>query len=134
MADTAIVTSNAIDELHERYLAARQTLHESQKKFAALIAGYRDMPAALNTRLDCIEVTGAGMLAVNPPPAGPPWAQPATPAPRQVITRQEWPAIDDYIEAFSDLRRKLDEAERLYKSLPELDRQLGSKFRSPLEP
>ena len=134
MADTATVTSNAIDELHERYLAARQTLHESQKKFATLIAGYQDMPAALHTRLDCIEVTGAGTLTVNPPPAGPPWAQPATTPPRQIITRKEWPAIDGYIEALSDLRRKLDEAERLYKSLPELDRQLGSKYRSPLEP
>jgi hypothetical protein len=132
MADTATVTST--DQLHERYLAAREAFRESQRKFATLVAGYKDMPAALNTRLDCIEAAGEGMLAVNPPPAGPPWAQPATPPPKQIITRQEWAAIDGYIEALSDLRSKLEEAERLYKSLPEIDRQLGSKYRSPLEP
>ncbi len=134
MAETETVAGNVLDEMHEKYLAARQAFKETQKKFAALVAGYKDIPAALNTRLDYIEVVGPGTVAVNPPPAGPPWAQPETPPPKLIVTRNEWPAIDGYIEALNDMRRKLGEAERLFKSLPELDRQLGSKYRSPLEP
>ncbi|MGO9060745.1 MAG: hypothetical protein ACLQU2_25685 [Candidatus Binataceae bacterium] len=134
MAETESVAGSALDELHEKYLAARHAFKETQRKFAALVAGYKDIPAALNTKLDYIEVAGPGTVAVNPPPAGPPWAQSATPPPKQIVTRKEWPAIDGYIEALNDTRRKLGEAERLYNSLPELDRQLGSKYRSPLEP
>ena len=57
-----------------------------------------------------------------------------TPPPRQIVTDKEWVRIDEYIQALSDLRRKQEEAERLYHSLPELDRQLGSQYRGPLEP
>ena len=134
MADIETVVDSSVDELRERYVAARRNYKEAEKKFGELIAGYTDMPAALKTKLSYIEVAGQGSVAVNPPPAGPPWAQPATSPTKQVITRKEWPRIDEYIEAFGDLRRKQVEAERLYSSLPELDRQLGSKYRSPLEP
>jgi hypothetical protein len=134
MAETETVTGISVDELRERYVAARRTYKEAEKKFGELIAGYTDMPAALKTKLSYIELAGQGSVAVNPPPAGPPWAQPATPPAKQVISRKEWPRIDEYIDALGDLRRKQVEAERLYNSLPELDRQLGSKYRSPLEP
>jgi hypothetical protein len=126
--------NQALDQLHEQYMAARAALKEAERRFTAVTAGLNDMPAALNTRRDCIELTGSGVLTVNPPPAGPPWAQPATPPSKQVITRKEFARIDTYIEAFADLKRKQEQAERLYNSLPELDRQLGSKYRSPLEP
>jgi len=134
MAETQSVTDSSLEGLRARYLAARQAFKESQKTFAALVAGYRDMPAALNTKLDYIEAAGPGTVAINPPPAGPPWAQPATPPPRQVITGKEWPAIEEYIKALGELRRLQEEAQRLYAALPELDRQLGSQYRSPLEP
>ncbi len=134
MAETQSVMDRSVEELRARYLAARQAFKESQKKFAALVAGYKDMPAALNTRLDSIEIAGPATVAINPPPAGPPWAQPATPPPKQIITGKEWPAIEGYIKALSELRHLQDEAQRLYAALPELDRQLGSQYRSPLEP
>lgn len=134
MANTETVAGGSLEELHERYVAARQAYKDAERRFGELIAGYTDMPEALKTKLSYVELAGPGTVAVNPPPAGPPWAQPATPPARQVITRKEWARIDGYIEALSDLRRKLEEAERLYSSLPELDRQLGSKYRSPLEP
>jgi hypothetical protein len=127
-------TQSSLDQLHKDYLAARKAYKEAEQKFNALVASLKDMPAALNTRRDCIEVAGPDTLAVNPPPAGPPWAQPATPPPKQIITRKDFARIGEYIAAFSDLKRKLEEAERLYAALPELDRQLGSQYRSPLEP
>ncbi|GEM_PF-6538578 len=123
-----------MDELHERYVAARKAYKEAERKFNAMVAAFNDIPVELKTRLDYIEVTGTGTVTVNPPPAGPPWAQPATPPEKHIITRKQWARIDEYIEALTDLKRKLDEAQRLYASLPELDRQLGSKYRSPLEP
>jgi hypothetical protein len=126
--------SNGIEQLHESYLAARRAYKDAERKFSAMVAGFKDIPPELKTRLDYIEVTAAGLIAVNPPPAGPPWAQPATPPEKHIITRKQWAAIDEYIGGFSDLKRKLEEAQRLYASLPELDRQLGSKYRSPLEP
>lgn len=134
MAETQSVTDNSLQELRARYLAARQAFKESQKKFVALVAGYKDMPAALNTKLDYIEVAGPDTIAISPPPAGPPWAQPATPPPKQIITGKEWPALEGYIKAVSELRHLQDEAQRRYAALPELDRQLGSQYRSPLEP
>ncbi|MGO9059622.1 MAG: hypothetical protein ACLQU2_19910 [Candidatus Binataceae bacterium] len=134
MAETETVPGISVDELRERYVAARRTYKEAEKKFGELIAGYTDMPEALKTKLSYVELAGQGSVAVNPPPSGPPWAQPATPPAKQIISRKEWPRIDEYIEALGDLRRKQVEAERLYNSLPELDRQLGSKYRSPLEP
>ena len=126
--------NQALDQLHEQYLSARATFKEAERTFTALIGTLKDVPAALNTRRDCIELTSPGVLTVNPPPAGPPWAQPATPPAKQVITRKEFVQIDAYSEALSQLKRKLEAAERLYNALPELDRQLGSKYRSPLEP
>jgi hypothetical protein len=134
MAETQSVMGSSLEELRAKYLAARQAFKEGQKKFAALVAGYPNMPAALNTKLDYIEVAGPGTLAVNPPPAGPPWAQPATPPLKQIITGKESPAVEGYIEALSELRRLQEEAQRLYAALPELDRQLGSQYRGPLEP
>jgi len=124
----------SLDQLHADYTAARKAYKEAEQKFNALVATFKDMPTALNTRRDCIEVAGPATLAVNPPPSGPPWAQPATPPPKQIITRKEFARIDEYIAGLSDLKRKLDAAERLYAALPELDRQLGSQYRSPLEP
>jgi len=134
MANTQTVAEISLDELRERYVAARRAFKESEKKFGELIAGYTDMPAVLKTKLSYVELVGDGTVAVNPPPAGPPWAQPATPPPRRIVTRKEWARIDAYVEALGDLRRKQEQAERLYNSLPELDRQLGSQYRSPLEP
>jgi hypothetical protein len=127
--------NQSLDQLHADYLAARKAYKEAEQKFNALVASLKgEMPAALNTRRDCIEVAGPDTLAVNPPPAGPPWAQPATPPPKQIITRKEFARIGEYVAAFSELKRKLEEAERLYAALPELDRQLGSQYRGPLEP
>ncbi len=123
-----------LEQLHADYMAARKAYKEAEHRFSDLVASLKDMPAALNTRRDCIEVTGDGTLAVNPPPSGPPWAQPATPPQKQIITRKEFARIDEYIAAFSEMHRKLEQAERLYAMLPELDRQLGSQYRSPLEP
>ncbi len=123
-----------IDQLHDNYVAARKAYKDAERRFSAMVAGFNDIPAELKTRLDYIEVTAAGTIAVNPPPAGPPWAQPATPPQKHLITRQQWTRLDEYIAALSDLKRKLEEAQRLYASLPELDRQLGSQYRSPLEP
>jgi hypothetical protein len=134
MAERQSVTDRSLEELRAKYLAARQAFREGQKSFAALVAGYKDMPAALNTKLDHIAVAGPATVAISPPPAGPPWAQPATPPPKQIITGEEWPAIEGYIKALSELRRLQEKAERLYAALPELDRQLGSQYRSPLEP
>jgi hypothetical protein len=134
MVETQSVTDISLEELRARYLAARQAFKDGQKKFAALVASYRDMPAALNTRLDYIEVAGPTTVAINPPPSGPPWAQAATPAPQQIISDKEWPVIAGYIQALSGIRRLQDEAQRLYAALPELDRQLGSQYRAPLEP
>jgi hypothetical protein len=128
------VTDRSLEELRAKYLAARQAFKEGQKSFAALVTGYKDMPAALNTKLDHIEVAGPATVAISPPQAGPPWAQPATPPPKQIITGEEWPAIEGYIKALSELRRLQEKAQRLYAALPELDRQLGSQYRSPLEP
>jgi hypothetical protein len=126
--------TGTIDQLHDNYVAARKAYKDAERKFSTMVAGFHDIPAELNTRLDYIEVTAPDTVAVNPPPVGPPWAQPATPPQKHIITRRRWPRIDEYIEAFSDLKRKLEEAQRLYASLPELDRQLGSQYRSPLEP
>jgi hypothetical protein len=134
MTNTQTVAEISVDELRERYVAARRAFKEAEKKFGELIAGYTDMPAALKTKLSYIELVGDGTVAVNPPPAGPPWAQPATPPPRQIVTGKEWARIGEYIQALSDLRGKQEQAEQLYNSLPELDRQLGSQYRGPLEP
>ncbi len=128
------VENQAMDQRHADYMAARRAYKEAEQKFNALVATFTEMPGALKTRRDYIEVAGPGKLAVNPPPAGPPWAQPATPPQKQIITRAEFGRIEEYIAAFSDLTRKLEHAQRLYESLPELDRQLGSQYRSPLEP
>jgi hypothetical protein len=122
------------DQLHASYTAARNAYKDAERKFNAMVAGFKDMPAELKTRLDAIEVAGPGMIVVNPPPSGPPWAQPATPPEKKIITRKQWAQIDAYAEALTDLKHKLEAAQRLYASLPELDRQLGSPYRSPLEP
>lgn len=134
MANTQTVAESSLDELRERYVASRRAFKEAEKKFGELIAGYTDMPAALKTKLSYVELVGEGAVAVNPPPAGPPWAQPANPLPRQILTRKDWARIDDYAQALGDLRRKQEVAEELYNLLPELDRQLGSQYRGPLEP
>jgi hypothetical protein len=123
-----------MDQLHADYVAARKAYKDAERNFNAMVAGFKDMPAELRTRLDSIEVAAPGVIAVNPPPAGPPWAQPATPPEKKIITRRQWAHVDEYAQALTDLKRKLEEAQRLYASLPELDRQLGSPFRSPLEP
>lgn len=123
-----------IEVLHEEYLARRNAYKDAERRFNAMVAAFPDTPAELKTRLDYIEVTGPGTVAVNPPPAGPPWAQPATAPEKKIVTSKQWAKLDEYIAALTDLKRKLEEAQRLYASLPELDRQLGSKFRSPLEP
>jgi hypothetical protein len=134
MTEMETAENRTLDQLHANYLAVRKAYKDAERKFNAIVAGFRDMPAALNTKLDYIEVAGPGTVAVNPPPAGPPWAQPATPPQKQIITREQWARIDEYVEAFTDLKRQLEQAQRLYASLPELDRQLGSQYRSPLEP
>jgi len=134
MTEMETAEDRTMDQLHASYLAVRTAYKDAERKFNAMVAGFKDIPAALNTRLDYIEVAGPRTLAVNPPPAGPPWARPANPPQKQIITHEQWARIDEYIAAFSDLKRKLEEAQRLYNSLPELDRQLGSQYRSPLEP
>jgi len=126
--------SQTLDQLHADYLEARRAYKEAEQSFSVLVASLKDIPTALNTRRDSIEVAGDGTLAINPPPAGPPWAQPATAPQKQIITRKEFARIDEYIAAFSDWQRKLEAAEGLYAMLPELDRQLGSQYRSPREP
>jgi hypothetical protein len=90
--------NQTLEQLHEQYLALRAAFKEAERAFAALTARLKDIPSALNTRRDCIEVTGPGVLTVNPPPVGPPWAQPAMPAPKRLVTRREFPQIDTYIE------------------------------------
>jgi hypothetical protein len=134
MAKIETLENQSLEQFHEEYLAARKAFKQAEHKFGALVAGFKDLPAALNTKRDYIEITGPGVLAVNEPPAGPPWAQPATAPAKQIITRQEWWQIDEYVEALSDLKRKQEQAERLYAALPELDRQLGSRYRGPMEP
>ena len=54
MAETETVAGNVLDEMHEKYLAARQAFKETQKKFAALAAGYKDIcaPQKLSARLE----------------------------------------------------------------------------------
>jgi hypothetical protein len=131
---TETVASQSMDQVHANYVKARKAYKEAEHRFLAMMARFTDMPEALNTRLDHIEVAGPGKVAVNPPPAGPPWAQPATSAQKRIITREQWAHLDDYIAALTELKRKLEEAQRAYASLPELDHQLGSPYRSPLEP
>src|SRR5579883_2155499 len=103
--------SQALDQLHDEYMAARTAYKEAERKFNALVAGIKDLPPALNTRSDYIEVAGPGMLAIEPPPSGPPWAQPPTPPAKRIVTRKEFARIDEYIAALGDLKRKLQRAQ-----------------------
>lgn len=130
MNGTETPQERAAGQLHANYLAVRKAYKDAERKFNAMVAGFNDLPPALNTRLDYIEVASDGTLAVNRPAADPSRVQ----APRkQIITREQWGRIDEYIAALSDLKQKLGEAQRVYDSLPELDRRVGSKYRSPLE-
>ena len=51
MTNTQTVAESSVDELRERYVAARRAFKEAEKRFGELIAGYTDMPAALKTKL-----------------------------------------------------------------------------------
>jgi hypothetical protein len=133
MANTQAQEDRALEELRGKYVEARRAFKEAEKNFAALTAGFTDMPEALKTNLSHIELTGPDSVAVGGP-SGPPWARPANPPPKPVITSKEWPRVGEYAAALRELRRKQEEAEKLYNALPELDRQLGSQYRSPLEP
>lgn len=85
-----------IEVLHEEYLARRNAYKDAERRFNAMVAAFPDTPAELKTRLDYIEVTGPGTVAVNPPPAGPPWAQPATAPEKKIVTSKQWAKLDEY--------------------------------------